>query len=181
MHNNNKIKVALAFSALFAYGATQGAQTDSNTGSLSVSATISPECAVAQNVALSIPKLTMLNTTTAAQDTTTDDKAAGSLHAICTNGTQTPQFRFDSANASGGNFRLKGADGTTYIVYTLWEGTTSSGTAIAPATDAAYTGFSADGTQKTLDISMKVAASDRAGAGIQAYSDTITVTTSYGP
>jgi hypothetical protein len=181
MRNNNKIKLALAFTSLLAYGATHGAQTDSNTGSLSVSTTISPECAVAENVALSITKLTMLNTTTAAQDTTTDDKAAGSLHAICTNNTPTPQLRFDSANVSGSDFRLKGADGTTYIIYTLWEGTTSSGTQITPATNAAFTGFAADGTQKTLDLSMKVAATDRAGAGIQAYSDTITVTTSYGP
>ena len=180
MYNNKK--VALGFAAMLAFGAAQAGQTDSNSGSLSVAATISPECAVAQNAALSITKLTMLNTTTAAQDTTTNDVAAGSLHAICTNGTQTPMFRFSSANEGGTtNFRLVGADATTFIVYTLWEGTTGSGTQIAHNTDAAFTGFSADGTQKTLNLSMKVTPTARAGAGIQAYSDTITVTTSYGP
>jgi spore coat protein U-like protein len=182
MYNNKKFKVLLGFAAFLAFGAAQAGQTDSNTGSLSVAATISPECAVAQNGGLSITKLTMLDTTNAAQDTTTNDTATGSLHAICTNGTQTPMLRFSSANEGGTtNFRLVGTDGTTFIVYTLWEGLTSSGTQIAHNTDAAFTGFSADGTQKTLNLSMKVTAAARATAGIQAYSDTITVTTSYGP
>ncbi|MGZ5201398.1 MAG: spore coat protein U domain-containing protein [Telluria sp.] len=181
MRIKNKRKLLLGFTALLAYGAAHASQTDSNTGTLSVTTAISPECAVAQKTALNIPQLTMLNTSTAAQDTTTDDKAAGALNAICTNGTQTPQFRFSSANTSGSDFRLVGTDATTFIVYTLWEGATASGTQIAHNTNAAFGTFTADGTQQVLNLSMKVAGADRAGASIQNYSDTITVTTSYGP
>jgi spore coat protein U-like protein len=124
----------------------------------------------------------MLDTTNADQDTTTNDVGPGALYAICTSGTSTPMLRFQSANVSGTSFRLKGADGTTYITYTLWEGNSgSSGTSIAYNTDAAFTGFTADGTRKTLALSMEVPHANKVGKGIQLYSDTITVTSSYAP
>lgn len=180
MYNKKNIKALLGCCALLTLGAAHAGQTDSNTGSLAVSATISPECAVAQKTAISITKLTMLDTSNAKPDTTTDDVKAGALYAICTNGTQTPQFRFQSANAASA-FKMLGDDATTTIDYTLWEGTTGSGTSIGANSDAAFSGFTADGTQQTLNLSIRVAASAKNGKPIQGYSDTITITTSYGP
>ena len=162
------IAAALAFASAFA--------TDSGTGSMGVTASIAEECSIGNVAALDFGQLSML----AAGAPTSGDSAStagGTFDAICTSGTTTPKLKFTSANTAGADFRLKGADGTSYMVYTLAE---SGGTAIAYDTAAAFTGFLAEGDAKSLAITGSIAASEKTGKAKQAYSDTITITSSFG-
>jgi spore coat protein U-like protein len=150
--------------------------TDSGSATMGVTASITDECSVGNTVTLDFGQLSMLSN--GAQSSSASASASGgTFDAICTNGTTTPKLKFASANTSGTDFRLVGADGTTYIVYTLAE---SGGTAIAYDTAATFTNFTADGTTKSLAIAGSVAASEKAGKAKQAYSDTITITSTYG-
>jgi spore coat protein U-like protein len=111
---------------------------------------------------------------------TTDSVAAGSMKAICTNGSGSPTFTFSSANGSGTDFRLIGStDATVFIKYSLHPDTSGAASAFSHSVAAAYPGFSPDGTLKTLDLAGKILAAEKAGKKIQAYTDTITVTTSF--
>lgn len=162
----------MAVAVVIVSGAAQA--TDSGSSNLSVSASISPECNVQQNTAINFNNLSMLNGV--AQSSTTD-VAAGSIDAICTNGTPSPQFRYTSAN---GAFQLKGGtDATQLIDYSLFQSSDATGTAVTYGTDMAHPTFTADGSVHTLALSASIAPSAKSGKSMQSYSDTILVTTSF--
>jgi hypothetical protein len=172
MKNVKFNKVAMAVAVVAMSGAAHA--TDSGSGQLNVSATIAPECTVAQNVAINFSNLNMLN---GAAQSSSDDVATGSVNAICTSGTPSPQFRYTSANTA---FQLKGGtDATQLIAYSLYQNDTATGTAVTYNTDVAHPDFTADGTVKVLNLSARILPTDKNGKTVQAYSDTITVTTSF--
>ena len=147
--------------------------TDSGQGQMQVTASIGEECSIGNAATLDFSALSMLSN--GAPSTAASLSASGgTFDAICTAGTTTPTLKFSSANS---DFRLVGADGTTFIVYTLAE---SGGTAIAYNTAASFTGFDADGTTKSLAITGSIAAGEKTGKAKQLYSDTITITSTYG-
>jgi spore coat protein U-like protein len=168
----NKFAVAAA-AALLSAGAFA---TDSGSARMDVSASIADECSVGNVVTLAFGQLSMLSNG-AQSSTASTSTAGGTFDAICTNGTATPKLKFESKNTSGSDFRLQGADLSTYIVYSLAE---SGGTAIGYNTAASFTGFDADGTTKSLAIVGSIAATDKAGKAKQAYTDQITITSTYG-
>jgi spore coat protein U-like protein len=168
----NRIAAAIA-ATLVSAGAFA---TDSGNATMGVTASIADECSVGNTVTLDFGQLSMLSNGSQSS-TASASTSGGTFDAICTNGTTTPKLKFESANTSGTDFRLKGADGSTFIAYTLAE---SGGTAIAYSTAATFTGFSADGTTKSLAITGSIAAADKAAKAKQAYSDTITITSTYG-
>jgi spore coat protein U-like protein len=172
MKNVKFIKAAMALAVVVISGAAQA--TDSGSGQLNVSASIAPECTVAQNVAINFSNLRMLN---GAAQSSTDDIANGSVNAICTNGTPSPQFRYTSANNA---FQLKGgSDASQLISYSLYQNDTATGSPVSYNTDVAHPDFVADGTVKMLNLSARIIPADKNGKPVQAYSDTITVTTSF--
>lgn len=168
-------KFAVAFAAtLLSAGAFA---TDSGSGTMGVTASIAEECSVGNAVTLGFGQLSMLSNG-APSSAASASVSGGTFDAICTSGTTTPKLRFASANAGAtSTFRLVGADTTTFIAYTLAE---SGGTAIAYNTAAAFTGFTGDGTKKSLTITGSIASSEKSGKAKQAYTDTITITSSYG-
>jgi spore coat protein U-like protein len=146
-------------------------------GTVGVSATIAPECAVTQDAEIAFAQLSMLSGVAAS---TADSIGNGGMKAICTNGTTSPKFAFTSANSSGSDFRLVGTtDASVFITYSLHSGTGASGSAISYNTATAYPGFTPDGSLQTLPLSGKILATDKQGKKVQAYSDTITVTASF--
>lgn len=169
-------KFAIAIAAAMLCAGAFAAPTASGSGTMGVTASIGDECSVGSAVVLGFGQLAML-ANGATSTVASASQSGGTFDAICTNGTSTPQLKFSSANTSGTDFRLVGADTTTYIVYTLAE---SGGTAIAYNTAAGFTGFSADGSAKSLAIVGAIAASEKTGKAKQAYSDTITITSTYG-
>jgi spore coat protein U-like protein len=172
MKNVKFSKVALALTVVLISGAA--CADDSGSGQLSVSATIAPECTVAQNVAINFSTLHLLD---GAALSTADDVATGSINAICTNGTSSPMFRYSSANTA---FKLVGqSDNTKEIIYALYQNTDATGTAVTYDQAVAHPDFSPNGAVNTLNLSARILAADKAGKAIQAYSDTITVTTSF--
>jgi spore coat protein U-like protein len=170
----NKIAVAVA-AALLSAGAF-AAETTSGSATMGVTASIADECSVGSTVPLDFGQLSMLSGG-AQSNSASDSTGGGTFDAICTNGTTTPKLKFASQNTNGTDFRLKGADGSTYIIYTLAE---SGGTGITYNTPAAFAGFSATGETKSLAITGSIVASEKAGKAKQAYSDTITITSTYG-
>lgn len=172
----NKFTMALA--ALLVSGAA--CADTSGSGTLGVSAQITPQCAVAQDVAIDFSTLSMLDSVNAAPSSA-DSVHAGSMKAICTNGTPSPQFSYDSANGSGSAFRLVGADASTFIPYSLFQGTDENGTAVVYGTPMTYAGFAADGTTQVLPMAARIAFADKAGKANQSYTDTINITTSFTP
>lgn len=154
---------------------SMGAFADSAT--MDVSASIAAECSVGNAVALDFGTLSTLSNggTSSAASTST---GGGTFDVICTNGSPTPLLAFTSENSSGSDFVLLGADGSSKIPYTLKE---SGGTPIAYNTAAAFTGLAADGATHNLAIVGSIAASDRNGKLAQAYTDQITITSSFAP
>jgi spore coat protein U-like protein len=178
MKNMNTSKLALAIAAIAIAGAAGAA--DSNTGTLAVSATVAAECAVAETAPLAFANLAMLNIATATQNVA-DSIAAGTVNAICTNGTTLPKFKYASANVLTGAFRLKGGTvATDFIAYTVHQDSTATLAAVAHSTLIAHPDFSADGTTKSLNLSAKIVPAEKNGKSVQAYTDTITITTSFG-
>ena len=172
MKNVKFSKAALALTVLVISGAA--CADDSGTGQLNVSATIAPECTVAQNVAINFSTLHLLD---GAGQSTADEVAAGSVNAICTNGTPSPMFRYSSANSA---FKLVGqSDNTKEIAYSLYQTNDATGTAVTYDQAVAHPDFVANGSVNTLNLSARIAYADKAGKSIQTYNDTITVTTSF--
>lgn len=155
---------------------SMGAFADTGSATMGVTASIAAECSVGNTTALDFGTLSTLSNG-AASTTASTSTGGGTFDAICTNGTTTPTLAFSSANSSGTDFRLKGADGTTYIVYTLKE---SGGTGIAYNTPAPFADLAADGATHSLAIVGSIASTDRNGKLPQQYTDTITITSSYG-
>lgn len=172
--NTKMTKLALALGALVMAGGAMAV--DSGTGTMGVSASIINECAVGTAAELTFGDLAMLTAAGAQIATASASTGGGTFQAICTNGTPSPAFKFTSLNTADSKFRLVGDDASTFIIYTL---ATAANAAITYGTAAAFTGFIADGTAQTLTIKGSIAAADKAAKGVQAYSDTITITSSY--
>lgn len=177
MQNLNMSKLVLVVAAMMAAGGACAADTASGTGTMAVSATVAAECAVGQSTAIAFGGLSMI---VAGLPSTVDDVAAGTMSAICTNGTSSPKLKYTSLNVSAGVFRLKGVtDATAFIPYTLYQDATAAGTAVVNNTPTVHSQFTATGAAQTLDLSAKILAANKSQVKVQAYSDTITVTTSF--
>ena len=179
---NTKLnKLALAIGAL---AMVSGAWAANDTSTMAGTASVAAECAVGNGGTLAFGTLEMLNLETAAQ-TTVDTLGVSSFAAICTNGTTAPKFAYSSANKATNDFRLKGATtATEFITYTLYSSADSSTAPITGDTALAYGGavaFVADGTSKTLAVSAKILAADKATKLVQAYTDIVTITASWTP
>lgn len=145
---------------------------------MDVTAAINPECAVTQNSAIAIGKLDMLS---GGLQSTGENVGTGSFNAICTNGTPNPQFKYTSGNGAGNAFHLAGVDDASQLIaYSLHQDTTGAGTAVAYDTPVSNAGFSADGVSHVLDVAAKILPADKNGKKVQAYTDTITITASFG-
>jgi spore coat protein U-like protein len=174
---NSKLnKLALALGALAIAGGAMAS--DSGATTMGASASITAECSVGNVTPLAFGALAMLSNGSASTSASAST-GGGTFDAICTSGATTPKLRFTSANTDTvANFRLRGADTTTLIAYTLAE---SGSAVIAAGADAAFTGFTADGTVKSLTIKGSIASGEKTGKAAQIYSDTITITSSFTP
>jgi spore coat protein U-like protein len=142
---------------------------------MGATASVANECSVSGAVSLAWGTLAMLSAG-AQSAVASASTGGGTFDAICTNGTPLPKLRFTSVNTGSSDFRLVGADTSSYIAYTL---ATAADVAIAYGTDAAFTGFTADGTAKHLTIKGSITSGEKAAKKVQAYSDTITITSSF--
>lgn len=180
--NTTMNKLALAIGAMVMAG---GAWAVNDTSTMGTTATVGAECAVGNGGGIAFSTLTMLDLANATQ-TTVDSTAASTFPAICTNGTAAPTFTYVSANAVTTDFRLKGTGATAndYITYTPYSSVDGTGTAIVGGDATTYGGavpFVADGTSKTLNLSARIIAADKAAKLVQAYTDTITITAGWTP
>lgn len=174
---NNKLnKLVLAIGAVVMSGGVMAAASGSS--SMNTTASVLAECSVGNVTALAFGDLVMLDKG-GASNTASASSGGGTFDAACTTGTSTPKLKFTSANTgTAANFRFVGADATSFIVYTLAE---SGNAAITAGADAAFTGFTADGVAKNLTIKGSIASGEKSGKKAQAYSDTITITSSFTP
>jgi len=176
--NTTMNKLALAIGALVMAGGAMAAGSES--GTMGTSAAILNECSVGNFSPLAFGTLAMLSNG-AQSSADSASTGGGTFDAICTNGAPTPKLKFTSANTGTGtiNFQLIGTDGSL-IVYTLKESSTGGTAAIVYGTDAAFTGFTATGTTKSLSIAGSITAEQKKAKKVQPYSDTITITSSFG-
>ena len=174
---NRKMIIAAASALMLAGTQFAAAATDGTPASFDVTASVQAQCAVGITQTLALGNLTMIDTTNVAQ-AATDDTQTATFDAICTNGTASPVFKFDSANNAAGVFNM--ASGANLVKYSLYQGASTSATQIASGTASAYDGFNADGTVNHLSITGKVAAADKQAAPVGSYSDTVTITVSFG-
>lgn len=168
-------KMMIALGAMTVAGAAMAAT--SAPATMGVSATISNTCSVGNTAALQFGDIQML-AAGSHSNSESESTGGGTFDAICTNGTLAPQFKFTSANTWFNDYRLKGADGTTHLPYTL---VTSLNTALPYGTPVTFTDFVANGTTISLRIKGVIAASDKMRKGVQMYSDTITITAFFTP
>lgn len=171
-------KLTLAIGALMMAG---GAMAASDTSTVGSTATVAAECTVGAGSEIALGALAML--TTDGTQTSADSTATAKFPAICTNGTTSPKFAYSSANSSTGgtaDFRLiGGTTATEFITYTPYPSSDGTGTAVS-GTAAAHPSFTANGVSQSLDLSAKILAADKATKSVQSYSDTITITVSFG-
>ena len=174
-------KLALTIGALMMTGGAMAASGDTST--VGSTATVAADCTVGAGSAIALGTLTML--TTDGTQTTADSTIGATFPAICTNGTTSPKFAYSSANSSTGtgvaaDFRLiGGTTATEFITYTPYPTSGGTGTAVS-GTAAAHPDFTANGVSQSLALSAKILAADKAKKSVQSYSDTITVTVSFG-
>lgn len=176
--NMNMNKLALVIGTMvMASGAWA---TESGFGTMGTTASIEAACAVGSAVAMDFGPLAML-TGAAAQSTVISMKlTGGTFDAICTNGTTAPKLQFTSANAGvTSTFRLVGATNGAFIAYVLKDGTDTD--TIAYNTAAAFAGLTADGATKSLALIGRILPGEKNGKLVQAYGDTITITSSFTP
>ena len=142
-----------------------------------VTASIASACSVGNATTLTFGALEILN---GAAPSTTDSASTGggTFDAVCTNGPQSPEFRFTSANTWFNDHRLKGQDGLTYIEYKLFN---STGGFLFYGYQYALPGFVANGTTQQLRIQSTIAAAAKLSKPAQTYTDTITVNVLFTP
>lgn len=174
--NRKMTKLMMAVGAMALAGSAMAVNDSATFG---VSASIASECVVGNTTSMAFGALTMLNATSGGLSTAKNN-ATATFDATCTNGTLLPTLQFASTNG-GSAFKMMGGTGADLITYTLYEGTTDVGTAIAHNVAAAYTGLAADGTMKSLSVTGKVINTDKNGKPIGAYSDTVTITVGFTP
>lgn len=169
-------KLVIAISATVLAGSAWAVD---DTSTMSTSAAVVAECSVGNGTAITLGTLSML--TDAGTQTALNSTASATFPAICTNGTPSPKFSYVSGHVQGGVFRLQGGTtATEFINYTPFPSSDASGASIISGTAVAHPNFSADGTSKTLALSAKILAADKAAKSVQTYSDTITITASFG-
>ncbi|MDB5758162.1 MAG: Spore coat domain protein [Burkholderia sp.] len=176
MKNTKMNKLALAIGSLVMAGGVMAANT------FNATASISGQCVVSTTQAMAFNGLTMLDATTGGLSTAKNN-ATANFDATCTNGGNAPTLKFVSSSGGGSAFGMlnQTALATEVIEYTLFEGTLDTGTSIAHNVDAAFTGFVADGTVKSLSVTGKVLPADKNGKPIASYSDTVTITATFVP
>lgn len=143
-----------------------------------VSATIAAECVVGNTTAMAFGTLPMLSALTGGLSTF-DKTATATFDATCTNGTANPTLKFTSTNGGDGVFQLMGPD-SVKMAYTLWEGNATT-VQISHDQDAAFTGFEADGTVKSLTVTGKIAPEQKNGKPVGSYQDTVLITVGFTP
>ena len=180
MINTKMSKLALAIGALvMAGGAWAVPPTPAgDTSTIGVTATIAAACSVGDST-LAFGNLKMIS------DFGTQpvewDTAVNSFLAICTKGTTLPKFSYVSANDAAGVFQLKGVTtATELIAYTLHQDASATLPPVSASTPIAHPAFIADGQSRGLVLTAKILSSAKAGKSVQSYSDTITVTSSFG-
>jgi spore coat protein U-like protein len=176
MKNTKMSKLALAIGTVVMAGGVMAANT------LDATASITGQCVVSTTQGMAFGGLTMLDATTG-RLSTAKNNATATFDATCTNGGSAPTLKFTSTNGGGSAFGMLNQTtlATDVIAYTLFEGASDSGTSIAHAIDAAFTGFDADGTVKSLSVTGKVLPTDKNGKPIAMYSDTVTITATFVP
>jgi spore coat protein U-like protein len=176
MKNMKMRKLALALSAMALAGGAMAVNT------FDATASITGQCVVSTTQGMAFGGLTMLDATTG-RLSTAKNNATATFDATCTNGGSAPTLKFTSTNGGGSAFGMLNQTtlATDVIAYTLFEGGSDSGTAIAHAVDAAFTDFVADGTVKSLSVTGKVLPADKNGKPIASYSDTVTITATFVP
>jgi spore coat protein U-like protein len=177
---NTKLnKLVLAIGAMTM---TSGAMAVDDTATFDATASIVSQCVVGNTTNMAFGSLTMLDSATGGLSTAKNN-ASATFDATCTNGGSAPTLKFVSTNGGGSAFGMlnQTAAATEVIAYTLYEGATDAGTAIAHSTAAAFTGFAADGVVKNLTVTGKVLAADKNGMPIACYSDTVTITATFVP
>lgn len=174
--NTKFSKLALAIGALVMAG---GAWAVDDTSTIGVSATVEAACSVGAGTAIGLSSLVMI--TADGTTSTADSVATNTFPAICTNGTTLPKFAYSSANDASGVFQLIGATtATEFIAYTLHQDATGTLAAVAKATAIAHPAFTANGVSQTLSLAAKIVPAAKNGKSVQAYSDTVTITSSFG-
>ena len=166
-------QLAAFMAAMAATGTVWAANDDATFG---VSANIASQCVVGNTSAMAFGTLDMLNAANGGLSTAKNN-ATAQFDATCTNGTGSPTLKFASENGGGTAFKLK--NGSDLITYTLYEGATDGGTAIAHNAHASFGGFDADGTVKSLQVTGRILDTDKNGKPIGAYSDTVTITVGF--
>lgn len=171
-------KLALAVGALMMAGGAMAATDDTST--MGATASVAAACTVGAGTEITLGSLEML--TADGTQTGVDTTANATFPAICTKGTAYPKFSYISINAeSTTDFRLKGGTVLTeFITYTPYPTSGGTGTAIVGAAPVAHPAFTANGVSQSLALSAKILAIDKAGKSVQSYSDTITITASFG-
>ena len=177
--NTKMSKLALAIGALVMAG---GAWATNDSATFDSTAAVASQCVVGNTSAMDFGTLVMLDATTGGLDTGKAN-GTGGFDATCTNGTALQTLKFASLNGGGSAFKMKTGSGglNELIAYTLYEGAADTGTAIAHNTLAAFTGFDADGTVKSLQVTGKVLPAAKNSAKVGSYSDTVTITVGYTP
>ncbi len=170
-------KLALVVGTLVMAGGAMAA----DTSTMGATASVAAACTVGAGTDIALGSLVML-TADGTQTGVESFSVGTTFPAICTKGTPTPKFTFVSANpATSTDFRLMGGtDASEFIAYTPYPSLDATGTAIVGTEAVAYPGFTANGVSQPLALSAKILATDKAGKSVQSYSDTITITASFG-
>jgi len=168
--NKNQVMTAAAVAILSSWAATGTAHAETATGSFGVSATLVKECTV--NTA-SLPAA--FGNTKGITELTKDANSSTSLGITCTNSTPYT-VQFDSTNKDETQFRMK--SGSNYLKYGIFTGS-SSGVAVAPATDIAAAASTGTSAEKTTSFYFKLQDATSSNLPLGAYTDTVTVTVTY--
>jgi spore coat protein U-like protein len=171
--NMKKLSVALA--AVFLVSSVIAA---TETGTLTVNATVAGSCAVG-NATLAFAVAPTVNADGSGSQSSTNVTATTKVNVICTSGQSGSLSATDGANydATAGRRLSDGAATPTYIPYQLYTdagfATVFDTTNVIPVTGS--------GSSQEVDIYGKIAAADATAAPRGSYADLVTLTISYTP
>ncbi|WP_048439430.1 spore coat protein U domain-containing protein [Caenimonas sp. SL110] len=167
-------KLAIALAAMVVGGSAAAGPV---TTTFTVTASVGSECVIGNPTNMAFGALKMLDGVSGGLNEE-DNVATATFDATCTNGTALPKLQFSSANGVG-TFKMKGGISDDLMSYSLYTG--GEPEQITHDTAAAFPGFEADGTVKTLTVSGRLTAGDKASKTIGAYTDTVTITATFTP
>lgn len=173
---SSMMKLAPALAAMVVCGSAVAAgnpppPSPGKQATFAVTAVVPMQCVVGNTTEMKFGRLNMLSAVGGISSA--DSTATATFDATCTNGTVTPELRFTSLNGGANGFQmLGGANSTDILTYSLAD---SSGTALTAGTPAAFPGFDADGTVKTLTVAGRIVAADKIGKTVGDYSDTVKI------